>query len=349
MVTSSGIARSAYPVASGRAHARHAARCRRSQQRARRGAHEALGTAATPAAASTATAAPSTRRPRRAVRVGGDQVARPERRSSMPQRCALDAVRAGERGAVDLQRARRRAARPSTAPSASISGAQRSGCPISVPNPRARTSAAAAQEPVDVAAEQRRLDQHPAARRAAPGRSRRARASTRSGDVLLGELGARAHLERHAGAPQRGGAPPPRARAARRGCPARSRSRTCGVTVTSARPVGDREPRQLDRLVEVDRAVVDARAAGGSGARRASRDPSTVTARRDGAANLATTLSRFASIPRLCATTWPPPASASSSSTAAWARRSSSSTSRSSATTSCPGARTRRSCSTAPT
>ena len=124
-----------------------------------------------------------------------------------------------------------------------------------MPNPRARSSRGGVEEAGGVA-EQRRLDQHPAA----AGRAVRDRvelAVAQRGHVVVRQLGAGLHLERHA----RARSARPATSRTRAGSSARmpraSRSRTCGVTVTSARAVGHGEPGELDGVVEVDRAVVD--------------------------------------------------------------------------------------------
>ena len=204
------------------------------------------------------------RAPRRAAagasgRCASDAIrsACPERSSSIPHARARRAVAAGERGGVDLQAARRRPARRATAPlGISISSAQRSGWPISVPNPRARSSAVASRKPAaspnsgaSISTQRRpggpvgdRVELR--GRRARARRRGRARRRVRTSSGDAGGVERRLHLAHARGQlAEDAGA---------------SRSRTCGVTVTTRRAVGHGEPRELDGVVEVDGAVVDA-------------------------------------------------------------------------------------------
>jgi hypothetical protein len=113
------------------------------------------------------------------------------------------------------------------------------------------------EKAVDVVAEQRRLDQHPArAARALGDRVELAVAQER--DVLLRQLGAGADLQRHALTRQRGRQlVHPREQLADDPAPQQVAHVRRGRDDGSA--VGDRQPRQLDGLGQIDRPVVDAR------------------------------------------------------------------------------------------
>ena len=173
----------------------------------------------------------------------------------MPPRRARRAVAAGQRRAVDLQ-PRAGAALGGDRARRSISGAQRSGWPISVPKParahlgRRREEPSTSPPNSGASSSTQRAPARPLGDRVELARRRG------SGDVVVGQLGAGAHLERHA------------ARRERRLHLAHAR----GKLVEDAhrqqvadvrrdgherRAVGDGEPRELDRVVEVGRAVVD--------------------------------------------------------------------------------------------
>ena len=182
--------------------------------------------------------------------------ARPRARGGRVGRCASEAITSARAAAQQLDApsaARRAPWRPvseepltcsraparrsaATAPSA----LHQRGAALRVadqrPEPARAHLGGGREEAVEVVAEQRRLEQHPAARRAGPGRSRRARGRRAAGRR---RAPARRRCARSSGTParaQRRAAPRARARAARRGSRARSRSRTCGVTVTSDVP-----------------------------------------------------------------------------------------------------------------
>ena len=277
MVTSSGIDEPAVP---GRRAVRRRGAARRRdavrEQRARRRAHERLGRARGSPARGERVERGGEHAAGASARCASEAItsARPAAQQLDPPRPRAGAVAAGERGGVDLQpragaRARRRprrrpaSARRSAPDARSASRSRARGPPRS---PRGSRRG------------RRRTAAPPAAPSARPGGPCAIASSSRSPSSATSSWASSAPVRTSSGTPAR------RSAAATSRTRAGSSSRIPRAQQVAhvrrdgdqRRAVGDGEPRELDRLVEVARPVVDVRAAGGSGARRAAR-PSTVT------------------------------------------------------------------------
>ena len=188
------------------------------------------------------------------MRVGGDDVDVARAHERQPARPLGLAVRAGQRRRVDLQPRARRALggdrlRPLHQRRAALGMADERPEALR-PDPGRR-----GQELVDARGEERRLDQHPA-RVARPLRDHVERPRVEGRHVVVRQLGARPHRERHAGGVER-----VLDLAHARGNLAEDALRHQVAHVRrdrhEPRPVGHGEPGEADRVVEVGRAVVD--------------------------------------------------------------------------------------------
>ena len=228
---------------------------------------------------------PTARRARRAVGVGGDHVGRAARSSSMPHVARRVPWRPVSDEPLTCSRApaRRSAA---IAPPATPSARRSAPGGRSASRTRAR---APRRSPRGTRPRRRRTTAPRAAPSGAPAGPWAIASSARSPSTGTSSCASSAPVRTSSGTPAAPSAPA--TSSTRSGSssriPRRSRSRTCGVDRDQRRAVGDGEPRQLDRLVDVGRPVVDARQQVEVELVRCT--PSTVTHGPDGNPNLATT------------------------------------------------------------